>query len=85
MPLKKCFLYCSSSDIAEKKVPEIKGEYYARSIGCLFCCVSAATGEGIEHLFNLVLIKDQLNNKPLSLVLKKTKTKNNIHYHNCVN
>ena len=74
----------NKKDIAEKKVPEIIGEHYAKSIGCSFCSVSAATGEGIEELFNLILIKDQRINKPLSLVIKKTKRKNNKHYHNCV-
>lgn len=65
----------NKNDIFNKEVPVSEGEYYAASIGCPFFCVSAATGEGIEELFQFV----SQNNTPFSLVINKIKAKKKKH------
>lgn len=71
----------NKKDITEKVVSENEGKNYAKSIECPFCSVSAATGEGIDDLFNQIIKKIQKRIKPISIVIKKEKSKK---HHKCL-
>ena len=74
----------NKNDFREKVVSEREGIEYAKTLGGLFCAVSAETGQGINYLFNLIIEKSPWRYNHFSLIVNKKKQKINKKYHKCL-